>query len=235
MANPKILVLDIEWRPTLALVWRAWKENVSPQQIVEDGGLLCIGAKWVGDKETQVFTEWEHGHVGMLKSIRDMMNVADAIVGYNSDRYDLPKLEGEFIRYEVKLPPKTASIDLYKTIRKLGYFRNSLGFIAPFLGIGNKVEHEGFMFWRKVMEGQPGAQKRMVKYCAQDVKLTEKLYKRILPAIRNHPHLYGGDACPECGSRKTHSRGTRPTRYFRIQRLQCQSCAHWFDGKRTKA
>jgi hypothetical protein len=232
--KPKILVIDIEWRPTKALVWRPFKENISPQQILEDGGLLCIGAKFLGDGVVTMFSEWEHGHKGMLRGVRDMMNVADAIIGYNSDRYDLPKLEGEFIRYGLKLPPKVASIDLYKTVKKLGYFRNSLGFIAPFLGIGNKIEHEGFMFWRRVMEGDAKTQKKMLIYCAQDVKLTERLYKRILPAIRNHPHLFGKEECPACGSRKTHKRGERSTRAYRIQRLQCQDCAQWFDGSRRK-
>jgi ribonuclease D len=75
----------------------------------------------------------------------------------------------------------------------------------------------------------------MGKYCKQDVKLLEKLYLKVRPFIKNHPHL--GKAAHECGacnSNHVQSRGYRRTKYFRIQRLQCQACGQWQDGKREK-
>lgn len=232
----KILVLDIEWRPTLAYVWRAWDENISPEQIVEHGGLLCVGAKWLGEKVTYCFSEWEDGHVGMLEKIHNMMSYADCIIGFNSDKFDIPKLHGEFMLYGMTPPPPCTSIDLIKAIKKFGFFRNSLAFIGPFLGVGEKLEHEGFGLWKKVMKGDKDACKRMSKYCIQDVDMTEKLYIRIRPAIRNHPHLgrTGSEQCPSCGGTHHQSRGTRRTRTYKIQRLNCQDCGHWFDGKRQK-
>ncbi len=235
--DQKILVLDVEWRPTLAYVWRAWDENVSPDQIVEHGGLLCVGAKWVGEK-TELFSEWEHTHEGMLELIHDMMSHADAIITYNGDKYDLPKLYGEFLLYGMAPPPPCTSIDCLKAVKKFGLFRNSLAFVGPFLSIGGKLEHEGFMLWKKVMAGNKDAQKRMAKYCVQDVDLTEELYFKIRPFIRNHPHLgrTGKEQCPACGGTHVQSRGTRRTRAYKIQRLACQdpSCGHWFDGTRQK-
>jgi hypothetical protein len=231
--KPRILVIDIEWRPVTAYVWRAWDENISPEQIIEDGGLLCVGAKWLG-QPVRVFTEWDDGHVGMLEKTRDLIAEADCVIGFNSDKYDLPKLEGEFIRYGIRLPPRPASIDLIKTIKKLGYFRNALGFVAPFLGVGKKLEHEGFALWKKVLAGDGTAEKRMARYCEQDVRLTERLYRRILPAIRNHPNIgRPKGTCPTCGSKNEQKRGKRYTRYFAIQRHECEN-NHWFDGVRTK-
>lgn len=163
-----------------------------------------------------------------------MMNVADAILTFNGARYDEPKLEGEFVRYDLKLPPKAASIDLFKTVKKLGYFRSSLSYVSRLLKLGAKLENEGIRFWRKVMEGDKEAQKRMADYCAQDVLLTEKLYFRILPAIRNHPHLGGeSGSCPSCGSDEAQKRGFSYSRMFKTQRLQCNK-GHWFLGKREK-
>lgn len=237
IVNPKILVLDIEWRPTLAYVWRAWDETVSDEQIVEHGGLLCVGAKWVGEKETHVFTEWDLGHREMLERIRQMQSDADAIVGYNSDRYDIKKLEGEYVLNKMKFPPPCPSIDLIKTIAKFGYFRKSLGFVGPFLGVGHKLEHEGFRLWKKVCQDDPTAQAKMARYCAQDVNMTEKLYLRIRPYIKNHPQLRDdAEQCPSCGSHHVQHRGFNNSRSFKTQRLQCQAkgCGHWFTGKRTK-
>jgi hypothetical protein len=234
--DQKILLLDIEWRPVKAYVWRAWDESISPEQIEEDGGLLCVGAKYLGEKETYLFSEWEHGHVGMLEQIHAMMSFADAIVTYNGDRYDIPKLHGEFVRFDLPPAPPCTSIDCIKAVKKFGYFRSALGYVAPFLGLGSKLEHEGFGLWKKVMQGDEAAQRRMARYCVQDVRLLEKLYLRIRPYIRNHPHVgkVGAQECPSCSSRKAHSRGSRRTRAYKIQRLQCQDCGHWFDGVRKK-
>lgn len=234
--DQKILVLDIEWRPTLAYVWEAYDATVHPEMIVEHGGLLCVGAKWLGEKETHLFSEWEHGHEGMLHGIHEMMSYADAIVGFNSQKFDVPKLEGEFLLYNILPPPPCTQIDCLKAVRKFGYFMNKLAFIGPFLGVGKKMEHEGFNLWKKVMAGDPDAQKRMAKYCVQDVNMTEKLYLRIRPSVRNHPHMgkTGHEQCPACGGTHAHSKGTRRTRVYKIQRLQCQSCGHWYDGKRQK-
>lgn len=232
----RILLLDIEFRPVLAYVWRAWDENISPQQIVEDGGILCVGAKWLGDKGCELYSEWEHGHLGMLEIIHDMMSHADALISYNGDRYDLVKLDGEFVKYGLPPRPPCTSIDCLKAVKRFGYFRSSLGYVAPFLNLGGKLEHEGFNLWKKVMQGDENAQGRMAKYCKQDVLLLEKLYLKIRAHIKTHPHMgrTGQEQCPSCGSSHAQSRGTRRTRSFKIQRLHCNSCGHWFDGRRSK-
>lgn len=234
----KILVLDIEWKPTKAYVWSAWKVNIYPEQILEHGGLLCVGAKWIGDKTTHVFTEWELGHREMLERTRQMMSEADAIIGYNSDKYDLRKLEGEFALYKMKFPPPCPSIDLIKTVKKMGLFMARLGFVGPWFGVGEKLEHEGMSLWTKIDQtGDAKAKDKMSKYCAQDVKLTEKLYLRLRPYIKNHPMLGdGSDGCPACNSKAFQHRGFNRSRYYKTQRLQCQEkgCGHWFTGKRER-
>lgn len=233
----KILFLDIEWRPTKAYVWRAWDETIHPEKIIEHGGLLCVGVKWFGEKETEVFTEWEHGHEGMVRAIHTLLTEAEAVVTYNGDKYDLRKLEGEFLLAGLPPPPPPTSIDCLKAVKKFGFFMNRLGFVAPFLGLGSKLEHEGMSLWTKVDKGDPRAQKKMAKYCAQDVILLEKLYKKIRPYIRNHPHTgkTKGIACGACNSTRLQSRGVRRTKMFKIQRIQCQDCGSWSDGKREKA
>lgn len=235
MGSPRILVLDIEWRPTLAYVWKAWDETVTDEQIIEHGGLLCVGAKWVGEKTVHVYTEWDLGHREMLERIRQMMSEADAIVGYNSDRYDLKKLKGEFVLNKMKFPPPVPSIDLIKTVAGFGFFRKSLGFVGPFLGVGRKLEHEGFRLWKKVCQGDATAQAKMAKYCAQDVNMTDKLYQRIRPYITNHPHLGEEvDNCSSCGSKNIGPRGWSRARIFKTRRYQCKDCGHWQLGERVK-
>ena len=47
----KILVIDIEFAPAVAYVWRMWDENISPDQLIDHGGMLCFCAHWVGSRE----------------------------------------------------------------------------------------------------------------------------------------------------------------------------------------
>lgn len=234
--DQNILLLDVEWKPTKAYVWQPWQENITPEKIIEHGGLLCVGAKWLGSKDCYLFSEWEHGHEGMLQLIHELISHADAVVTYNGDKYDLRKLEGEFLLYGLAPPPPCTSIDCLKAVKKFGLFMNRLGFVAPFLGLGAKLEHEGMALWTKVMAGDEKAQKKMAKYCVQDVNLLEKLYLRIRPFIRNHPHMgkVGANECGACGSKHLQSRGTRRTKAYKIQRLQCQTCGSWQDGTRKK-
>lgn len=236
LPDQNVLLLDIEWKPTKAYVWQPWQENITPEKIIEHGGLLCVGAKFLDDKEVTLFSEWEHGHEAMLQGIHDMISIADAVVTYNGDRYDNKKLEGEFLLHGFPSPPPATSIDVLKAVKKMGFFMNRLGFVAPLLGLGGKMEHEGMALWTKVIDGDTKAQERMGKYCKQDVKLLEKLYLKIRPFIRNHPHMgkVGAHECGACGSTKVQSRGTRRTRAYKIQRLQCQDCGSWQDGTRKK-
>lgn len=230
----KILLLDIEWKPTKAYVWQPWQENITPEKIIEHGGLLCVGLKWLGDKNVIIFSEWEHGHEEMVRLTHAMLSEAEMVVTYNGDKYDLKKLEGEFLLAGLPPPPTPTSIDVLKAVKKFGFFMNRLAFVGPFLKIGGKMEHEGMALWTKVDKGDEKAQKRMAKYCAQDVILLEKLYKKIRPYIRNHPRTSKttGLSCGACGSTKVQSRGPRYTKMFKIQRLQCQDCGSWSDGKR---
>jgi len=231
----KILCLDIEWSPAKAYVWKMWDENITPDKLIDPGGLLCFCAHWVGSKEFIFMSEWEHGKHEMAVALRELLDEADAVVGYNSNKYDLPKIKGHLLLEGLKPFAPPTSIDLIKTVKGLGFVMNRLAYIAPLLNIGNKMKHEGFTLWRSVLDGDVAAQARMRKYCIQDVKVTLALYNKIKPYILNHPHLGDNKSdCGVCGSNHLQSRGYRRTKYFKTQRFQCQDCGGWQTGARTK-
>ena len=232
----KVLVIDIEWQPALAYVWQMWKVNINPDMLVDHGGMLCFCAHWEGTRDYMFYSEWEHGRDGMAAAAKELFEQADAIVTYNGDRYDIPKITGEILLAGLTPPPKVASIDLIKTVKKFGFNMNRLAYIGPLLHVGDKVKHEGFNLWKLVMDGDKEAQKRMEHYCVTDVRVTTELYQKIKPFIHNHPRLDAStaDPCPACNSDKTQKRGSRLTRFFKIQRNQCTNCGHWFESSRTK-
>lgn len=233
----KILSIDIETRPALVYTWGVYDVTIGYEQIVEPGRIICFAAKWVGekDKKTVFYSEWTHTRHEMLTAARDLLNEADAVLTFNGIKFDLPKLNGEFVLAGLTPAGPVTHIDVLKTVRKFGLIMNKLAFVGPLLGVGEKLKHEGFSLWVKVMSGDKRAQDKMRKYNIQDVVLLEKLYNRIKPFIVDHPHL--GDekgACGSCGSDHLQSRGFRRSKFFKIQRLQCVSCGSWSTGTRVK-
>ena len=236
-AQPRILFLDIETKPAIIASFGIRDQHINHGQILKDGGVICTGVKWGGEKRTTVYSDWQHGHREMLEAVHAMLSEADAVATYNGASFDIPKLQGEFLLAGMQPAPPVTQIDIYKSIKRLGYICNKLGYIAPLLGIGEKVKHEGLDLWLKVMDGCPKAQARMAKYCAGDVRLTEDVYERVKPFINTHPHMgqTRHDACGACGSTRLQARGFQRTKASIYQRYQCQNCGSWSKGARQPA
>lgn len=238
-AIPKILFLDIETSLILAYSFGIRDQYITHKQIANDrdGKLIhCVGLKWLGGK-AWVLSEWEHGYSGMIRGVYDALMEADAVVTFNGAKFDLPKLEGQFQLEGLPPPPAPTQVDLYLAARKLGHICNKLDYLAPLMGLGSKVKHPGLEMWIGCFNGDPKAQKKMAHYCAGDVRLTEDVYKELRPYIRNHPHMgmTRRDECGACGSTRTQARGFRRTKASLIQRLHCQACGSWQDGRREAA
>lgn len=197
---------------------------------------MCWAAKWY--KESTMFygAEWDGEPKDFIARLHGLLSQADAIVTYNGNRFDLPKIKGEVIyRGLAPLSPCT-SIDLYTTCRRLGYPSGKLAFVCKHLGLGAKAQHAGFDTWVGAMEGIEADQKVMERYNKMDVKLLERLYTTIRPHIKEHPYMGEGHRteCPTCSSKKTQKRGVRRTRTQWIEKLTCLDCGSWFSGKKTK-
>lgn len=234
--QPRILLLDIETKPALVYSFGIRDQHLTHKQIAEDGGTICVGLKWLGERRVTVLSEWEHGYGNMLQGVHRALSECDAVATYNGARFDIPKLMGNFLMAGMAPPPPLTQIDIYKTVRKMGLICNKLDYIAPLLGLGSKVKHEGLEMWIKVMAGDEKARRKMARYCAQDVRLLEDVYQRILPYVTDHPRIGNrhGMTCPNCGSDHLTSQGWKVTRATRVQSLKCSACGSWTQGKRER-
>jgi DNA-directed RNA polymerase subunit RPC12/RpoP len=80
------------------------------------------------------------------------------------------------------------------------------------------------------MNNDRKAWKTMEAYNKNDVVLLEKVYDKFKAWIKSHPNhnAYSANTCcPNCGSRKLHSRGTQVSLSKVYQRFQCQGCGSW--------
>jgi len=229
---PRILFLDIETKPAVVASFGIRDQHITHKQILKDGGVICVGLKWADEKKVRVYSVWEHGHREMLEAVHADLHEADAVATYNGASFDIPKLQGEFLLAGMPPAPQVTQIDIYRTVRKLGFISSKLDYIAQLLGLGSKVKHEGLDLWLKVMDGDEKAQKRMAKYCAGDVQLTQAVYDRVRGYVANHPHLGTTHPlnCGSCGSSRTEARGWYRSKTTIRQRYKCQACGSWMLG-----
>ena len=237
--TPRILVVDIETAPGRAYIWSLFDNGPIPlERLIEPGRILCWGAKWVGNPTICQMDERD-GRKDMLSGLRLMLIEADAVVSYNGVRFDFPRVNGELLAEGLEPVPPLTHIDLYQTTRKMGYMSNKLQFVAMVLKIGQKLKHAGFGLWKSIVEtGNADSWDKMLRYNAQDVRLTDRAYKKMRAHIPNHPRLFPNrnhnETCHKCGSTRLQSRGHRYTRMFKIERFQCLGCGSWPEGKRSK-
>lgn len=248
----KILVLDIETAPAVVYAWGIHKQHLGPHQIIEDAYTLCFAAKWLGESRmfygsTQPGLSGSNlpgpkGEHDMLSGLWALLDEADAVIHYNGTSFDMPRIRTELLLHTDLGPPTPViEIDLWKTVRsQFKFMSNKLDEVTKRLGLGEKAGHEGFELWPAVMAGDTAAWKRMRKYNAQDVTITENLYHKLLPWIRTHPNvaLLTGEehSCPRCGGTDLERRGYYRTQVSVFQQWQCRSCKSYSrSARRTEA
>jgi DNA polymerase elongation subunit (family B) len=228
-SNIKILYLDIETAPTLCYTWSLFPKYININDVVKPGYTMCWAAKWEGDRDVLFGSTKDKG---MLQNIWELIDEADAVVHYNGTRFDMPTLHREFVLNGMPPPSHYHQIDLLKTVRKQFRFQsNKLDFVAQQLGLGAKTQHKGMALWYECMDGDIAAWQKMKRYNKQDVVLTQKLYKKLLPWIHNHPNVGmwvvdpRNPVCTNCGSQKVQERGSQyNSKTASYKRYKCTAC-----------
>jgi DNA polymerase elongation subunit (family B) len=241
--GPKILSLDIETSPVVAHAWGLFKQNIAISQIIEPPRTICVGAKFMHQKKVHFYSEFHHGHERMVREIHALLDEADIAMHYNGNRFDLPRLNSEFIIAGLTPPSPYKNIDLLQVVRRnFGFPSNKLAYVSERLGLTGKVKHEGHELWIKCLAGDPKAWAVMKKYNVQDVRLLEELYEKLLPWISTHPNmgLYvesedGEAVCTNCPSTDLQRRGYTLTNLGKFQRFRCRACGTWSRSTRRIA
>lgn len=236
----KVLFLDIETAPNTAYVWGLHKENIPLARLIDSGYVLCWSAFWMHEPAVIKYSDIRQGERNMLKAAHDLLDEADVVIHYYGSNFDIPTLNKEFAKHGMLPPAPYKQIDLYKVVKanfRLPSYK--LDYVAEFLGLGNKVRHEGFEMWIKCMHNDPQAWDNMRNYNIVDVELLGKVYPVLRPWVKNHPNVgvYNeqNDVCPNCGGHHLERRGFAHTQVGKYQRYQCKDCGTWSRGKQNVA
>lgn len=236
-----ILLWDLETSLMEAATFTLYPERIGHQNILKDWYIISGAWKFLGKPKIYAvsalddpkrFKKDHRDDYHIVKTIRDVLEVVDVIIGHNQDKFDIKKFNARLIVHGLDpLPKMIHSVDTLKEVRKIAAFSsNRLDYLAKFLfGEGKIQTSEGL--WLRALRGDEDAIREMVKYDKGDVKILEMLYLRLLPYMKSHPHVgaIGGKdknlSCPHCGSTDMISKRTRCTAsgHYRLQK-QCSSC-----------
>lgn len=235
LPQAKVLTIDIESKPMQAYVWSKKADWIPDSMLIDPGGMMCFAAKWLGEDEVFFYSDYYDGHVEVVKQAHRLLSEADIVITYNGDRYDIKRLNNEFLQLGMAPPRPFRSIDLIKTNRsRFDLPSRKLDYIAQATGVGSKVEHAGFQLWLDCLAGDPDAWAKMEEYNVGDVRLTERLYTKLLPWLTGVPHMgmftEDGGKCPYCASDDRVADGTTKTHVQEYVLYRCNNCEGWHRG-----
>lgn len=206
----------------------------NPNDIEVEKQIICISYSWQNE-DTVHTLDWRMGEKKMLKEFIKIMEQADECIGHNGDNFDIREIRTRCLYHGILMFPNYRTLDTLKKSKK--YFRfasNRLDYIGKFLGVGGKLEHEGFSLWEKVVEGDKEtseiALNEMIKYCERDVIVLKDSFYIMNPFIDHNNNLavlHGGEKwdCPECASTKVEMFRSYSTPFGIIRReMKCGDC-----------
>ncbi len=240
-SNPnklKILIVDVETAPMVAWTWGIWEQNISLDMIKSDWHLLSWSAKWLGDPPNKVMYADQRGvkditnDKKILEGVWKLMDDADVIIGQNSKKFDVKKLNARFIMNGMKPPTSYKQIDTMVLAKKhFAFTSNKLEYMSDKLCTKyKKLQHEkfsGFTLWKECLAGNLAAWKEMEKYNKHDVLATEELYLKLVAWEKNlnfDAYTDELDHTCTCGSKDFKLYGFAFTSAGKFQRYVCKQC-----------
>lgn len=235
----KRLIWDIETSPNVVYAWRiGWNITLQPQDIIKERAIISIAYKWEHEDKVHTLT-WDKNQCDkkMLQEFVKVLHEADESVAHNGNRFDSKWIRTRCIYHGIPTFPKYKSLDtLLKAKQGFNFNSNKLDYIAKFLGVGAKLQHEGFSMWKKIIEdNDQEALQRMLDYNIVDVQVLEDVFHALQHYIQPETHVgvITGKAkfsCPICGSEDVSLLKNNVTAKGTVQRLmQCNECGYTYN------
>src|SRR5690554_3658658 len=107
MADPKILIWDVETSEIISAHYGLWGINIRPDRVLHDWFLFCAAWKWYGEKKVHTVSllddmkrfnknryDIRDMHIDdyhVVKVLHEVLSEADVLVHHNGDKFDLKK------------------------------------------------------------------------------------------------------------------------------------------------
>ena len=249
----KILYYDIEIAKAVFEI-KAYDRKLYTKYLPSDAikhpkWLICAAWKWLDENhvsgvsvlnDPERFKNDFRDDYFVVKTLRDVIDQADIVVGHNANNFDWKELKAKIVYHNLPPLPHPQMIDTLKFARsECRFMANDMKYLCKQLECS---EQKGSSADRdKIDDGCPDAIKKELKYCMQDIRAGVKLYERVKPYMSNHPNLglyevgVHHHQCPRCLSHDVIKRGFRYTKAGKYQQFKCKACGSWSQsGKSLK-
>lgn len=234
----KILILDLETAPKVALVWRFFKENISPKQVKSHGHIMSFAAKWLGDDKVFYQENRKDDDKKIVSKLSELLDEADIVVAHNGAEFDLKQIRARAVVHRLSPHSPVKIIDTLKIAREeFGFPSNSLEYLSTVLNLSRKKDSHkkfpGFELWLECLRNNEEAWEELKVYNIEDVLVLEELYQVFKPWATKHPNVTirnldaASPLCPKCGSHHVISRGFATTLSGVYRRYHCKDCGSW--------
>lgn len=236
--GPRILYFDLESTPSIAATFKRFNTNITPAQVIQEGGWL-LSAAWSWENDYTIYGKAitpsaakAQDDLEVVYEMYNQIDQADIVVAHNGAKFDLPLLKARLIKNKLQPLKSVKLVDTLAIAKTLKFESNKLDSLCHYLDIGRKESTTGISMWLKCMEGDKDALERMLKYNMQDIHLLKELYYLVRPYHKNGPNYgqYYNDGkihCPACGD--TNLIVTGNTVYCgnnEYEEYVCNGCGH---------
>lgn len=246
--GPKLLFLDTENAPNIACTWGIHDQKIFYTDIIYEW--FFLSGQWSWDDSKQInsvsllddkkrFKKNFRDDYHVVKTIWDLLNEADIVIGHHLKGHDLKKLQAKFIEHGLPPVKMPMIVDTYVWAKQFGFTSKKLRDLCTKLELTHKLSHEPGLFIKAAL-GNPLAIKNIVTYGLGDIPTLRELYYKLKPHSKGHPNhnLFRGDGvecCPKCSSENFKKDGFKYTSVGKKQGYKCKDCGHFFtDGKSIK-
>ena len=116
----------------------------------------------------------------LVCAIRDELEGADIICGWNSKRFDVPFLQGRLMYNNERTMSRIKHIDLmYQARYKVKLHSSRLAAVQSFLDLPDAKTEIKPQVWVKALTGDRKAMDYIATHCVQDVKVLDEVYSRL--------------------------------------------------------
>lgn len=230
-APPKILVIDIEVNPLKVHSYGIRDQYHGPDAIDEDWTILSFAAKFLDSEEVFYYAvdpANPRDDRAVVEKAFELLGTIDCAVGHNLN-FDIKMLAARFLYYDLGQTRPFRSICTYKIARR--HFRltsNKLGYLAKYLGVIQKLEHEKYAGMKLFVEcgkGNLDAFKSLEEYNVRDVITTEAVYLKLRKydnSIRFN--LFYQESKCDCGAKEMRKLEPIITNAGAFNVFQCIEC-----------
>lgn len=242
--SPKIVLYDLETLPILPEALKVWTQLSNYPGLTfkaSINSIICFGWKILGESKTHVISAWDfpewledvNNDRPLLEKAIEILSDADGIITQNGKKFDEKFLQTRLLLRGMDTLPKLKHVDTKILAGRFSFFSNSLKYLAEQLTERRKIENEGWNLWCRVHRRDTEACAEMAEYCKGDIDALEAIFKRLRSAAsgantmpNQNLFVVGGskNLCPNCGSTRLVSNGTRTTMTRSYRRYRCVDC-----------